>query len=109
MNYPTDPPMFGEATYQDAGKLVGFIDIVTSETEGNARAKRVSIQADWRVENGVLICSNFRTTPDGFFPTAKTTRYQILSVSPDESRFKDLSTGMELRRFRKGSKLDVKA
>ena len=99
---PDDPQKtIGESTYTKDGFVRGFAVMSAKSSDGSTKDIKITMKAQWRIENGAIYLNRFETIPSELLPVDHAQQYEIVSISSDEMVFRDPKDGEELRRRRK--------
>lgn len=89
-----------QSTYTKDGLVVGFTTSAARYPDGTTKEIRIRVSARWKVQDGVLFVSDYKTEPPGLTPKGWAQRYKILSLGADTVLFRPLTDGSEQYRRR---------
>jgi hypothetical protein len=91
---------YGEKTYHQDGSATGFISDQRLVADQYLEFRRQEYSSQWKIENGVVVITNVKFTPQIEDSDAVVIRDQILEINAYQARFKAFSDGSTFIRYR---------
>jgi len=101
LDSPAASQINGEGTFTADGKASGYTTATYVYKDGYTSDVKVSMNFQWRLENGVITLDHFVSDPVSFIKSTQIKRFEIQSMTSDSLVLKDLADGEEVYRRRK--------